>query len=633
MTDQSDSSTSQERQVGAILAAYLEALDRGEVPDRDALLQQHPDCARELESFFADQDQVRGLVQGGAESEVTPPAGPALSATATVGHRLGDYELLAEIGRGGMGVVFRARQISLGRLVAVKVILAADIASADELRRFQREAETLAGLEHPHIIPIYEADIHQGHPYFSMPLLQGSLAGKEPGRPASKPRAAAEMVKAVAEAVHFAHQHGILHRDLKPANILLDDQSRPQVADFGLARREDDTVATPSGAVVGTPAYVAPEQARAEKNLTAAVDVYGLGAILYELLSGRPPFVAATPLDTLLQVLEKDPDPPRRLNRRIDRRLEAVCLKCLEKDRARRYPSAQALADDLGRWLCGESVQARRTGLGQRLARRLRRRPFVAAFSLLAIVACTAALFSVAWAVFQDWQLRNKSEGNAREGANARADYVKNIQEVAAMGDNLKGNPRAKALLDDCPAKSRGLEWYCLKGLWRVPNIVPAPDSIYGTKPPIPRLVGPPGRPADAYQSYPGDARVRANGFEVAILDPSADGQRVVTCDLHGSLRIQDPANGWKITMPGVNVSYPHHPGRIQGGGGRLLSFVPPESYESLRHCVQIIEGESLAWCSDSPPDPPPDTRRADRPRGDRPRYVVYVCDLTPDED
>jgi serine/threonine-protein kinase len=382
MTDETDNSTSREQQVGAILAAYLEALDRGEAPDRDALLRQHPTCARELESFFADQDQVRSLVKIGPEPELTRPAGPALPATVTGGHRLGDYELLEEIGRGGMGVVFRARQVSLGRLVAVKVILAADIASAEELWRFRREAETVARLEHPHVIPIYEAGVHQGHPYFSMPLMEGGSLVGQVARLAGELRAAAEIVAAVAGGVHYAHERGVLHRDLKPANILLDADRRPHVADFGLARRADDTAGTPSGAVIGTPAYMAPEQARGEKNLTPAADVYGLGAVLYELLTGRPPFPAATPLDALLQVIEKEPDPPRWLNPQIARGLEAVCLKCLEKEPRDRYPTAKALADDLGRWLRGEPVRASRAGPVRRLAYRARRRPLLVALGL-----------------------------------------------------------------------------------------------------------------------------------------------------------------------------------------------------------------------------------------------------------
>jgi hypothetical protein len=633
MTDEADSATSQERAVGAIIAGYLEALDRGEAPDRDALLRQHPAHTRELECFFADQDRVRCLA-GAAPLGATASSADTVSPVAVaVGCHLGDYELLEEIGRGGMGVVFRARQVSLGRLVAVKVILAADIASAGKLWRFRREAETVARLEHPHIIPIYETGIHQGDPYFSMPLMEGGSLAAGPGRLADDPRAAAEVVAAIAGAVHYAHQRGVLHRDLKPANVLLDDNGRPLVADFGLARRADDTAATPSGAVLGAPAYVAPEQARAEKNLTVAADVYGLGAILYELLTGRPPFRAATPLDTLLQVLEKDPDPPRRLNPRIDRGLEAVCLKCLEKDPPRRYPTAQALADDLGRWLRGEPVRAWRAGPGARLARWTRRRSPVAALGLLAVLTGAGAVASVRWSASEARRVQAGEEATRRAAFQAKSDYWRVIQDVAALGPNLKGNRQAKALLDTCPPESRGLEWYCLKGLWRGPKVVKAPAGIFDLKAQAPRLAGPAGRPADASRSDSSSLRKTDNGFGVAILDPSADGQRVVTCGLEGEVRIRDTAGEWKVTLPDVKVRYPGQPGVLWGGDGRLLSWVPDESYESLRRCVQLVEGDSLVWCGDPPPDPPPDTRRADRPRADRPRYAVYVCDLTPRED
>jgi hypothetical protein len=620
MTDEADSATCQERAVGAIIAGYLEALDRGEAPDRDALLRQHPAQAGELESFFADQDRVRGLVEPG-------PVSP----TAAVGHRLGDYELLEEIGRGGMGVVFRARQISLGRLVAVKVILAADIASAEELWRFRREGETVARLEHPHIIPIYEAAVHQGHPYFSMPLMEGgSLAG---GR-ARDPRTAAELVAAVAGAVHYAHQRGVLHRDLKPANVLLDDNGRPLVADFGLARRADDTAATPSGAVLGTPAYVAPEQARAEKNLTVAADVYGLGAILYELLTGRPPFRAETPLDTLLQVLEQEPDPPRRLNPRIDRGLEAVCLKCLEKEPRRRYLSAQALADDLGRWLRGEPVRAWRAGPGARLARRVRRRPLVAALGMLAVLTGAGALVAVWWSASQAAPGRADGEPIGPAPIQAKSDYWRVIQDVAALGPNLKGNGQAKVLLDSCPPGSRGLEWYCLKGLWRGPKVVDVPAGLFDLKSPAPRLAGPAGRPADASRSDSASLRKTDNG--VAILDPSADRQRVVTCSLEGKVQIRDTASERQITLPGVDVHNIGPPGYQRWFEGRMLTLVPDESYESLRRCVQLVEGESLSWCT-YPPAPPPDTdtRKAGPKPGApaSPQLKVYVCDLAPRED
>jgi serine/threonine-protein kinase len=400
MSDEVDSSNSQERRVGALIAAYLEALDRGESPDRDALLQQHPACARELESFFADQDQVRRLVgTSGSHPAAMATADPlgAGAPSMTIAGRLGDYELLEEIGRGGMGVVFKARQVSLGRLVAVKVLLAGGVASTNELQRFRREAEIIARLEHSHIVPIYEAGAHVGHAYFSMPLLEGGSLAGQVARLVGDPRAAAEVLATIARAVHHAHSHGVLHRDLKPANVLLDEQGCPQVGDFGLARCEEgETGHTPSGAVLGTPGYMAPEQARADKDLTVAADVYGLGAILYELLTGRPPFQAGNRLETLMQVIDKDPAPPRTLNPNVDRELEAVCLKCLEKSPVRRYGSAEELAVELERWLRGERVRARPAGSWRWLIKGARRRPRAAAFVTISLeIALAVALFAL----------------------------------------------------------------------------------------------------------------------------------------------------------------------------------------------------------------------------------------------
>ena len=261
------------------------------------------------------------------------------------------------------------------------MILAGQLAGDDEIKRFYLEAEAAANLDHPGIVPIYEIGEHEGQHFFSMGFVEGtSLAAKVADGPLP-PREAATLIVKVAEAVQFAHEKGVIHRDLKPANVLLDAQGQPKVTDFGLAKKlQADSGLTHTGQVMGTPSYMPPEQAEG-KNVGPTADVYALGAILYCLLTGRPPFQAATPMDTLVQVVGQDPVPVRQLNATVPKDLETICLKCLEKDPRRRYGSARALAEDLNRFLSGEPIVARPVGPAERVVKWVRRRPVIAALS------------------------------------------------------------------------------------------------------------------------------------------------------------------------------------------------------------------------------------------------------------
>ena len=275
---------------------------------------------------------------------------------------LGDYELLEEVGRGGQGVVFRARQKSLNRTVALKVISLGQWASKAHLKRFRREAEAAASLDHPGIVPIYEVGERDGSCYFSMKFVEGGQLDEVVRRTPMSIRQAAELIAKVARTVHYAHEHGILHRDIKPGNILLDEKGEPHLTDFGLARLLDtESSVTRTMEVLGTPSYMAPEQAAGETTkLSKRTDVYGLGAVLYQLLTGQPPFAGGTTYETIRLLLDTEPRQPRLLNPKIDRDLSTICLKCLEKDPQRRYSSALALAEDLEHWLKHEPIQAKR---------------------------------------------------------------------------------------------------------------------------------------------------------------------------------------------------------------------------------------------------------------------------------
>ncbi|HUR53762.1 MAG TPA: serine/threonine-protein kinase, partial [Gemmataceae bacterium] len=395
------------------------------------------------------------------------PAGPQLPATPAIP----GYEFLGELGRGGMGVVYKARDTLLNRVVAVKTFSA--VPRPDACARFARESEAIARLDHAHIVPVYTVGEwgESRVPYFAMKWYPGGNLDSTPSGAGTPVADHARTVETIARAVHHAHQRGILHRDLKPSNILLDDEGRPHVADFGLAGRlEEDGSGTRTGLVVGTPAYMAPEQARTPKEVSTAADVYGLGAVLYHQLTGRPPFAGDTPLATLDMVVNDDPVPPSALNPAVPRDLETIALKCLEKDPARRYASADALADDLSRWQNGLSIMARPAHPWTSAWRRVRRHPVVTALALTTFFALVGSIvvLAVSYTRIRAKEIETADalarESAARKNLQASHDREQNslyVERVSSAGRlyHLNQLPQAWVLLDQCPEHLRGWEW------------------------------------------------------------------------------------------------------------------------------------------------------------------------------
>ncbi|VTR99695.1 serine/threonine-protein kinase [Tuwongella immobilis] len=384
-------------QLADILQDLLQIQQRGEIPDLAVIDRDFPDLAQEVRELWATAQFAQAFVRPLTPSPASSPTEPFTDSGVrnVLPRDFGDYQLLEELGRGGMGVVYKARQKSLNRFVALKMVRDADLASPIDQARFLGEAQSVARLKHPNIVTVFEVGECDGHAFFAMELIEGETLAQRIARHPLPPGEAATLVATIARAVQHAHEQGILHRDLKPSNILLGLEKKiarngdsqpasitahcvPYVTDFGLAKRVENASSSPNewrtqtGAIVGTPGYMPPEQAGNRGILGPTADVYALGAILYECLTGRPPFQAATPVDTLLMVLEQEPVPPRWLNPKVDRDLELICLKCLQKPSEMRYPTASDLANDLEAFAKGETLSTQPSGLRHLVSRLLR---------------------------------------------------------------------------------------------------------------------------------------------------------------------------------------------------------------------------------------------------------------------
>ena len=379
----------------AVMAEYLERLEAGATPDPAAYLASYPQHASELRSFFRNHHWL---------GEASAPGSPSL-----IGAKIGSYEIESEIARGGMGIVYRARQEGLKRPVALKLISSGVLAGREERNRFRIEAKAAAGLQHPGIIAIHEIGSWQGYEYFSMTLVDGPTLQKNVDATTFDDHQSARLVREIANAVDYAHRFGIVHRDLKPDNILVSEDGRPLVTDFGLAKwHREGTMITRTGQVVGTPHYMSPEQACGRGDSGVASDIYSLGAILYALLTGQPPHLGASAAEVLRSVLQDEPVEPRLIRHDVSPDLEKICLKAIRYEPEARYETSQALADDLDRYLAGEPTQAAGSGLLDRVAREIRRDQHQSHFEdwglALIRIGIIILLTHVGIFFLQDWQ-------------------------------------------------------------------------------------------------------------------------------------------------------------------------------------------------------------------------------------
>jgi eukaryotic-like serine/threonine-protein kinase len=485
-----------------LLSQWQRDAARGQVLTSTELCRDRPELAPELERRIRavrQRDDLAGQTATSIDPYATRPGpqstAPSGSANPDDTASIPGYAIVSTLGRGGMGVVYKARQVNLNRTVALKMILSGAHAGPDELARFRTEAESLARLQHPNIVQVHEVGEREGKPFFSLEFCAGGALDRKLAGTPLPPPVAARMVETLARAMQAAHHANVIHRDLKPANILLTADGTPKITDFGLAKKLDEASQTQTGSVVGTPSYMAPEQAEGKRSVSPAVDIYALGAILYECLTGRPPFKAATAMDTVLQVIRAEPAAPRQLQPQLPRDLETICLKCLQKDPKNRYASAAELADDLHRYLAGEPILARPVGAIERSWRWCRRNPALAGSLMLMAASLIGGAGAASWfAVVAVGEKREADrardfaqteKGNAvkaRDEAEAsHRDSQRNlyVAEMNLAGQQAQSSGRGASFLNELlqrwrPARGepdqRGWEWYYLRSLLQRPH-------------------------------------------------------------------------------------------------------------------------------------------------------------------
>jgi WD40 repeat protein/tRNA A-37 threonylcarbamoyl transferase component Bud32/Flp pilus assembly protein TadD len=555
-----------------IYTEFIVRQDLGQRPVADDWLARFPQWRAELEQVFQVHRYASAQAKGGAaEYQTTPSAAKGAVPLAETdwiqrGH-LGAYEILEEIGRGGMGVVYKARQPGLNRLVALKMILAGKHADPADQARLRAEAEAAACLQHPNIVQIHEVGVLDGCPFLSLELVDGGSLDKKLREAPVPARQAAEWVTILARAVHYAHEHGIIHRDLKPANVLLTSAGMPKIADFGLSKRlvEGGPDGTRSGTVLGTPSYMAPEQASGQGRIVGpATDVYALGGILYEIMTGRPPFRAETVMETLVQVQSEEPLAPRHLQPGLPRDLETICLKCLQKEPRKRYPSALHLAEDLGRFLTQEPITARPVGPAERALKWVRRRPGMAVLGAAVLAITSLGLAGILW----QWQ-RAEDKRQQAETALDNAEQERNRAEnelycnlIGRAYVEWKAGNAAKTiqLLDACHPDRRGWEWDYLQGLCHAElltlrshhghplNLTFSADGQNLVSVSVVRDA-----PSEVkiWNSLTGQELVsRRHEWSVKSLAFSLDGRCMAVADLDGMMRIMDTRTGEELFPP-----------------------------------------------------------------------------------